>query len=287
MPAAVAPLLLVDAPHLLFRSYFALPKTITDDEDRPVNALLGSVNMLVRMVSEHEPRAVMLCFGPDSAEYRVELYPDYHADREPVPDDLDYQFGVAPELFEAFRWYTDANEQLEADDLLGSYASTEAKAGGRALILTGDRDLYQCVEPRVQVLYVSPATRGPAVIDEAEVERRYGIPAALVPDFIALRGDPSDGLPGAKGIGAKTAADLLQRHGSLEGAIDGALRERSARVRGSLRDDADQLREFKEIATLRQVKVSRPRSRKTDYEAGARAAREFGMKRLAARLEES
>ena len=103
MPAAVAPLLLVDAPHLLFRSYFALPKTITDDKDRPVNALLGSVNMLVRMVSEHEPRAVMLCFGPDSAEYRVELYPDYHADREPVPDDLDYQFGVAPELFEAFR----------------------------------------------------------------------------------------------------------------------------------------------------------------------------------------
>ena len=129
MPAAVAPLLLVDAPHLLFRSYFALPKTITDDKDRPVNALLGSVNMMIRMVSEHQPRAVMLCFGPDSAEYRVELYPDYHADREPVPDDLDYQFAVAPELFEAFRWYTDANEQLEADDLLGSYASTEARAG--------------------------------------------------------------------------------------------------------------------------------------------------------------
>jgi DNA polymerase-1 len=283
----VAPLLLVDAPHLLFRSYFGLPRSIVDDERRPVNALLGSVNMLVRMVSEHQPRAVVLCFGPDAAEYRVELYPDYHAAREPVPDDLDYQFIVAPELFEAFGWFTDANDQLEADDLLGSYASTEARAGGRALILTGDRDLYQCVTPSVQVLYVSPATRGPALIDEAEVERRYGVPPALVPDFIALRGDPSDGLPGAKGIGPKTAADLLQRYGSLEGAIDGALRERSARVRGSLRDDAEQLKEFKEIATLRNVKVRRPRSRKTNYAAGARAAREFGMRRLAARLEEA
>jgi 5'-3' exonuclease len=282
-----APLLLVDAPHLLFRSYFALPKTIVDDKGRSVNALLGSVNMLVRMVAEHEPRAVMLCFGPDAAEYRLELYPAYHADREPVPGDLDHQFVVAPELFEAFRWFTDANDRLEADDLLGSYAATEAKTGGRALILTGDRDLFQCVTDRVQVLYVSPATRGPALIDEAEVEKRYGIPPALVPDFIALRGDPSDGLPGAKGIGAKTAAELLQRHGSLEGAIDGALRERSARVRGSLRDDAEQLKEFKEIATLRRIAVKRPRSRRTDFAAGARAALEFGMKRLAARLEES
>jgi 5'-3' exonuclease len=283
---AAAPLLLVDSPHLLFRSYFGLPRTITDDEGRPVNALLGSVNALVRVISDHRPRAVVLCFGPDAAEYRVELYPDYHADRGPVPDDLDYQFGVAPELFEAFGWFTDANDRLEADDLLGSYATTEAKAGGRALILTGDRDLYQCVTPQVQVLYVSPATRGPALIDEAEVERRYGIPPALVPDFIALRGDPSDGLPGAKGIGPKTAAELLQRHGSLEGTIDGAIRERSARVRGSLRADAEQLKEFKDIATLRQVKVKRPRSRKTDYAAGARAARELGMKRLAARLED-
>jgi DNA polymerase-1 len=278
--------LLVDAPHLLFRSFFALPKTITDDEGRPVNALLGAVNMLVRMVAEHEPRAVVLCFGPDAAEYRIELYPEYHADREPVPDELDHQFIVAPELFDAFGWTSDANDELEADDLLHSYALAEAKAGGRALILTGDRDLFQCVTDRVQVLYVSPGTRGAQLIDEAEVEKRYGIPPSLVPDFIALRGDPSDGLPGAKGIGPKTAADLLRRHGSLEASIAGALREPSARVRGSLHDDAEQLEEFKEIATLRRVKVRRPRSRKTDYAAGARAARKFGMRRLAARLEE-
>jgi 5'-3' exonuclease len=282
----VAPLLLVDAPHLLFRSFYGLPKTIVDDKGRPVNALLGAVNMLVRMVAEHEPRAVVLCFGPDAAEYRVELYPDYHADRGPVPDELDRQFLVAPELFDAFGWNSDSNDQLEADDLLHSYALAEAKAGGHALILTGDRDLFQCVTSRVQVLYVSPGTRGAQLIDEAEVERRYGIPPALVPDFIALRGDPSDGLPGAKGIGAKTAADLLRRHGSLEAAIAGALRERSARVRGSLHDDAKQLEEFKEIATLRRVAVKRPRKRRTDFAAGARAAQEFGMRRLAARLEE-
>ena len=108
-----------------------------------------------------------------------------------------------------------------------------------------------------------------------------------MPDFIALRGDPSDGLPGAKGIGEKTAAELLRRHGSLEGAIAGALRERSARVRGALRDDADELRAFKDIATLRRAKgVRRPRDRATDYAAGAKAARALGMRRLADRLEQ-
>jgi 5'-3' exonuclease len=106
-----------------------------------------------------------------------------------------------------------------------------------------------------------------------------------VPDFIALRGDPSDGLPGAKGIGEKTAADLLRRHGSLEAAIAGALREPSARVRGALRDSADELRRFKDIATLRRIPLDRPPDRPTDLAAGSRAARALGMNRLATRLE--
>ena len=113
------------------------------------------------------------------------------------------------------------------------------------------------------------------------------MPPALVPDLIALRGDPSDGIPGAKGIGEKTAAELLRRHGSLEGAIAGALHERSARVRGALIDDADALRDFKEIATLRRAKgVRRPRDRATDPARGAKAAHDLGMRRLAKRLEE-
>ena len=287
MTAHSDPLLVVDAPSVLYRAFFALPKTITDDRRRPVNALLGALNMVLQVVSDHQPRAVVFCFGPDAAEYRLELYPPYHADRPPMPDELVWQWAQAPELFAAFGWTTVRDETLEADDLLQSLADKEVQAGGRALLLTGDRDLFQCVRDEVSVLYLRTGVRGAELIDAAEVERRYGVPPALVPDFIALRGDPSDGLPGAKGIGEKTAAELLRRYGSLEGAIEGALRERSARVRGALRDSADELRMFKDIATLRPAKgVRRPRDRATNYAAGARAVRELGMNRLGARVEQ-
>jgi 5'-3' exonuclease len=279
-------LLVVDAPSVLYRAFFALPKTITDDRKRPVNALLGALNMVLQVVSDHDPRAVAFCFGPDAAAYRVELYPGYHADRPPVPDELVWQFEEAPRLFAEFGWSTVWHDALEADDLLQTLADAELRAGGRALLLTGDRDLFQCVRDGVSVLYLRTGVRGAEVVDAAEVERRYGVPPELVPDFIALRGDPSDGLPGAKGIGEKTAADLLRRHGSLEGAIAGALRERSARVRGALRDSAEELRVFKDIATLRPARgIKRPRDRATDYAAGAKAVRALGMNRLGARVE--
>jgi len=280
-----APLLVVDAPSVLYRAFFALPKSITDDRKRPVNALLGALNMVLQVISDHQPRAVVFCFGPDAAAYRVELYPPYHADRPPVPDELVWQWEQAPELFAAFGWSTVTHDSLEADDLLQTLADSEVRAGGRALLLTGDRDLFQCVRDGVSVLYLSTGVRGAVVVDAAEVKRRYGVPPELVPDFIALRGDPSDGLPGAKGIGEKTAAELLRRHGSLEEAIAGALRERSARVRGALTDSADELRMIKDIATLRPAKgIRRPRDRKTNYAAGARAVNELGMRRLADRV---
>jgi 5'-3' exonuclease len=283
---ASRPLLAVDAPSVLYRAFFALPKTITDDRKRPVNALLGATNMVLQVVAEHDPRAVVFCFGPDAAAYRVELYPPYHADRPPVPDELAWQLEEAPRFFDAFGWSALRDEALEADDLLYTLAAAERRAGGRALLLTGDRDMFQCAQEDVTVLYLRTGVKGTEQVDAAEVERRYGIPPQLVPDYIALRGDPSDGLPGARGIGEKTAADLLRRHGSLEGAIAGALRERSARVRGALRDDADTLSAFKDIATLRRARgVRRPRDRATDYARGAEAARALGMRRLAERAE--
>ena len=151
--------------------------------------------------------------------------------------------------------------------------------------MTGDRDLYQCATGRVSVLYVKTGTKGAELVDPAEVRRRYGVPPELVPDFIALRGDPSDGLPGAKGIGEKTAADLLQRHGSLEAALDGWARERPPRVCQALRDQRDELLAFKRIATLQAIPVELPPDRPTDYAGGAEAARARGMNRLAERLE--
>jgi len=281
-----APLLAVDAPSMLFRAFYALPDSIKGADGRPVNALLGAANLILREVERHGPRAVVLCFGPDAAHYRVELFPAYHADRPDVPDDLAPQFGDSRAFFEAFSWTVATHDSLEADDLLGTYARLEDEAGGQALLLTGDRDMFQCVGERVSVLYVRTGSRGAEEVTPEEVERRYGVPPHLVPDFIALRGDPSDGIPGAKGVGEKTAAELLRRHGSLEAVLEGAIRERRPALRGALLSAHDELVAFKQIATLHDAGVERPPDRPTDWAGAAAAARERGMNRLAERLDE-
>ena len=280
------PLLAIDAPSLLYRAFFALPKSIEDPDGHPVNALLGTANLILWAVERHDPRAVVLCFGAEAAEYRVELFPPYHADRPEMPDELAHQWAQTADFFGAFGWSIESHETLEADDLLGSYATTEVAAGGTAILFTGDRDMFQCVNEQVQVLFPRGGKDGPELIDVAGVRKRYGIAPEQVPDFIALRGDPSDGLPGAKGIGEKTAKDLLREHGTLEGAIEGSFGERP-RVGAALRDGADELRRFREIATLVQVPLDRPEDRPTDWEGAAAAARARGMERLAARLARS
>ena len=280
------PLIAVDAPYVLYRSFYALPDTILGLDGRPVNALLGAVNLLLRGAADFGPRAIVMCFGAEAASYRVELFPSYHADRPPVPEALAWQFSHAPELFSAFGWGIESSEEVEADDLLGSLAAVEAGAGGRTLIVTGDRDMYQCVSDEVSVLFLKSGITGFQEVDPDEVRRRYGVGPELVPDFIALRGDPSDGLPGASGIGAKTAASLLERYGSLEGAIAGASGERP-RVAAALKNAASELRAFRDIATLRTVSVDRPADRETDLEGGAVAARGLGLRRLAERLEDA
>ncbi len=278
-----APLLVVDAPSLLYRAWFALPDSIRGAGGMPVNALLGATNAILRVVADRAPRAVAICSGAEAARYRVDLYAGYHADRPPVPEGLAVQIARSPPLFEALRWTLAATPDLEADDLLHSYALAEVEAGGTALLMTGDRDMFQCAAPAVTVLYLKTGVRGFEEMGPAEVRRRYGVPPELVPDFIALRGDPSDGLPGARGIGEKTAADLLRRHGSLEAALARPVGE-TPRVQGALRDQADELRDFLAIATLQRVEVARPADRVTDLAAGADAAEALGMRRLAERL---
>jgi len=270
---------------MLFRAFYALPDTIEGKDGMPVNALLGTANLILREVEERSPRAVVLCFGPDAAEYRVELFDGYHAERPEVPDKLAPQFEDSRAFFEAFGWEVAWHDSLEADDLLGSYARREAEAGGTALVMTGDRDMYQCATDRVTVVYVRTGGKGPELVDPAEVKRRYGVTPEQVPDFIALRGDPSDGIPGAKGIGEKTAAELLQRHGSLDAALEGAVRESKPTVRKALIDQREDLLRFREIATLQDVKVKLPKDRATDFAGAAAAAREREMNRLADRLE--
>jgi 5'-3' exonuclease len=278
------PLLAIDGPFVMYRSFFALPDSITDADGHPTNALLGAVNLILRIAADAAPRAIVVCWGAEAAVYRKELYPDYHASRPPVPDALQWQFDRAPALFEAMGWESLGSDQLEADDLLGSLALAETAAGGRTMIMTGDRDMYQCATDSVSVVFLKQGSSGFQEVDPDEVVKRYGIGPELVPDFIALRGDPSDGLPGAPGIGPKTAAELLGRHGSLDGAIAAAGDERP-RVAASLRDNADELRAFRDIATLRTGPVERPPDRETDLAEGAKAARAYGMNRLATRLE--
>jgi DNA polymerase-1 len=290
--AGPAPLLIADVPWLLYRSYFALPKSIVGNDGRPVNALLGTVNAILLCLDARLParraRGVVACTGAEQADYRVTLYPAYHAHRDPMPPELARQWLLAPELLASLGWTVAGSDELEADDVMFSYAQVEARARGRALLVTADRDLFGAVGERVSVLELR---KGGQIgeIDPAEVRRRYGVDPELVPDFIALRGDPSDGLPGAPGIGAKTAADLLREHGSLEGVLDAARPVTTPlrpRVAAALRDNAQLLGTFKRIATLQTIDVRRPPDRPTDYAGGARAAGELGMARLSERLQQ-
>lgn len=308
-----APLLIADVPWLLYRAFFSLPKSIKGTDGKPVNALLGTVNALLAASEAQPPRAVVACFGAEEARYRVEAYPPYHAHRDPMPAELREQWDRAPELLASFGWTIADAVELEADDAMGSYARVEAQAGGRALLLTADRDLYQCVEDNVAVLDLG---KGGAcsVLGASQVHDRYGIAPGQVPDFIALRGDPSDGLPGAPGIGAKTAAELLRTHSTLEALLeqaerqceDGGLGELEStpsgaqalhrggqaielrpRIAQSLHENAELLRTFKRVATLVEIPVTRPPDKPTDFAGGATMAREIGMNRLAERLTSS
>jgi DNA polymerase-1 len=281
-----APLLAVDTPSMLFRAFYALPDSIVGSDGKPVNALLGTANLILKEVEIHRPRAVVLCFGPDAASYRTELYPAYHAEREAaMPEALAPQFEQARDFFAAFDWTIATSADLEADDLLGTYAEREAEAGGQALLLTGDRDMYQCAGEGVTVLYIRTGGKGAEEVGPEQVRERYGIGPELVPDFIALRGDPSDGLPGAKGVGPKKAAELLREHGSLEGVLENAIRERRPKLRAALIEAREDLVAFKDIATLRDAGVDPPPDQKTNWPSAAAAARLYGMNRLAERLE--
>lgn len=295
-----SPLLAADVPWLLYRSYFALPRSIADAKGRPVNALLGTVNALLNVIDARAPRCVVACMGAENAAYRVALYALYHAHRQEMPSELRRQFEVAGELLAGLGWTVASSDELEADDVMFSHAREEEAAGGSALLFSGDRDMYAAVSGAVSVVEVR---KGGEVLElgPAQVRERYGVEPEQVADFIALRGDPSDGLPGARGIGAKTAAALLAAHGSLEGVLQAAHAIRtdaaaavrastgaaaiSARTAAALGEQEQALRTFKEVATLQRLPVERPRDARTDYAGGALLARRHGMERLSKRLQ--
>jgi DNA polymerase-1 len=237
--------------------------------------LVGFTNMLVRLWELEEPRAVLV--GWDSLgtpTYRHEAYAGYQSGRE-FADDLLEQLDLLPELVAALGFAVGKGEGYEADDFLAAAVAEEGRRGGRAVVASGDRDAWQLASERTTVLF---PTRGVSEITRMgpdEVRERYGVEPEQIPDFIALRGDPSDKLPGARGVGPKRAAELLAQYGSLEAAL----------AAGRFGAEAEDLRLFLRIATLDPSAPLPPLDDQSPtWERGAALAREWGLNQLSERL---
>ena len=278
---APRPLLVIDGDSLAHRAYHG-SRPLAGAGGRPINAMHGFAVMAMGLWRAEKPRAVLACWDTLTAPtYRHELWPSYQEGRVFDPEILE-QLDRMPELCETLGFAWARAPGYEADDLLATAARLETEAGGRALVVTSDRDAYQLVSDSVTVL--APRTGGyaPDRIDRKAVVERYGVLPEQVPDFIALRGDPSDKIPGAKGIGAKGAAELLLRYGTLEGIVEAA-EELSPRQAEAVRDE--RLQVFRRVATMdRRAPVKRPKDNALDVERAAAYAREIGDERLAERI---
>jgi 5'-3' exonuclease len=215
--------LFIDGSSLIFRAFHGVPDSVRAPDGHLVNAVRGFLETMTRLVQSREPRR--LAVASDEAwrpDWRVALIPEYkvHRTAEPIPPALVPQMAIIHELLDAVGVEFVGTPDHEAEDVIATWT---AAAPGTVEVVSGDRDLYALIEdPRVRVLY--PEKGGLAVVDEAEVTRRYGIPGRLYADYAVLRGDPSDGLPGLKGVGAVTAANLVRKHGGVAGLLaDGTL----------------------------------------------------------------
>jgi DNA polymerase-1 len=236
----VKPLLVVDGDSFAHRSYHALPKSIRRADGGPAGLLTGVGNVLIRLWEEESPRAAVIAWDTLTVPtYRHLALESYQSGRE-FDRDLLEQLDLAPELCAAMGFGVAKADGYEADDFLAAAVAAEEKRGGSALVASGDRDTFQLVSERTTVL--QPQRGGGAFvrIGPAEVRERYGVEPSQVPDFIALRGDASDRIPGARGVGPKTAADLLKRYGSLEEAL----------AQGRFEREAEALRLYLRIATM-------------------------------------
>ncbi len=270
------PLLLIDGDSFAHRSYHALPKNILRRGGKPAGAILGFANMLLRLYREEQPRAVLVAWDTlDVPTYRHEAFSDYQGGRE-FDDAIVEQLKVLPDFVAACGFQNAKAPGYEADDFLASAARAEEKRGGTVLIASGDRDTFQLASDRTTILY--PVRAGElARIGPAEVRERYGVEPAQVPDFIAIRGDPSDKLPGVPGVGATGAATLLERYGTLDAAL----------AAGRFPALAEQLRLFREIATMDHKAPLPPlRNQRPTWERAAALARKWELKQLAGRLEQ-
>ncbi|MGB9366536.1 MAG: 5'-3' exonuclease H3TH domain-containing protein [Xanthobacteraceae bacterium] len=269
------PLLVIDGDSFAHRAYHALPKNILRDGGKPAGAILGFANMLLRLYQAERPRAVLVGWDTlDASTYRHRKYPAYQSGRE-FDDALVEQLDLLPEFVQACGFKTAKRAGYEADDFLAAAVATEGNRKGTVLVASGDRDMFQLASDATTILY--PVRAGEtARIGPAEVRERYGVDPRQVPDFIALRGDPSDRLPGAPGVGAQGAAALLRKHGSLEEIL----------AAGKFPALAEQLRLFRTIATMN-PKAPLPQlpDQTPTWGKAAALATAWELKQLASRLQ--
>jgi len=274
-PAPARPLLVVDGDSLAHRAYHALPKSFRRAGGRPGNALLGFSNFMLRLWQSEEPRAVLVGWDSlDTPTYRHELFAGYQAGRV-FDDALLEQLDLLPELVRAFGFAAAKAPGYEADDFLAAAVLKEEKRGGQSLVVTSDRDAFQLASGETTILQPTRGVSELARIGPAEVRERYGVEPEQVPDFIALRGDPSDGMPGARGVGPKTAASLLAQYGSLEAMLED----------GRFGAQAEDLRMFRRMATMDASAPLPPlRSQTPKWAEASSFVRELGLNALADRI---
>jgi DNA polymerase-1 len=272
------PLLVVDGDSFTHRAYHALPSSIRRGDGGPGNALVGFTTMLLRLWQAERPRAVVVGWDTiGTPTYRNELLPSYQSGRE-FDDAILEQLDLLPGLVSSTGIVCGKAAGFEADDFLGAAVVQEEARGGTALVATSDRDAFQLASPLTTILQPTKGVSELRRVDPDGVRERYGVEPEQVPDFIALRGDPSDRIPGARGVGEKTAASLLGQYGSLEALLEA----------GRFQAEAEALRSFRSIATF---DVSAPlpviEDHQPDWAAGAAAADALGLRVLAGRLEEA
>ena len=269
------PLLIIDGDSFAHRAFHAVPKTVRRAGNKGGNAIVGFANYLIRLYEAEQPRAVIVGWDTlDVPNWRAREFPDYQGGRE-FDDEIVDQLSVLPQFITACGFVSGKAAGYEADDFLAAAVEAEEKAGGTALVASGDRDAFQLASEQTTILH--PVKAGEiARIGPAEVRERYGVEPRQVPDFIALRGDPSDKIPGARGVGAVTAASLLKRHPDLESML--------ADNRFPGQEEA--LRLYKRLATMgRDTPLAPVKDATPTWGKAADLARQWELKALSERLD--
>src|SRR3954451_2021444 len=248
-------LFLIDGNSLAYRAFFALPETIATSRGFPTNAIFGFASMLVKILTEYGPKATLVVWDAGQSG-RGEISDDYKAGRKERPDLLSEQWPHLQPLVEAFGYRNVKVPGYEADDVISTLAQRAKAEGIEVMVVTGDRDMFQIVEPGIRVMATSRGITETKVYDREAVIERYGIPPELIPDFYGLKGDTSDNIPGVPGIGDKTASQLLQEYGDLEGVLSNIESISGAKRKENLANYAEDARMSKELATaVRDVPV--------------------------------